>query len=63
MLIILTNILDSEMKEIRLGFSMGQIKNIIEMVIETMNIPLMIDSTVSSKLKTVEARITDFQDS
>jgi hypothetical protein len=60
MLIILTNILDSEMKEIRLGFSMGQIKNIIEMVIETMNIPLMIDSTVSSKLKTVEARITDF---
>jgi hypothetical protein len=60
MLIISTNILDSEMKEIRLGFSMGQIKNIIEMVIETMNIPLMIDSTVSSKLKTVETRITDF---
>jgi hypothetical protein len=50
------------MKDIRLGFSMGQIKSIVEMVLDSMNIPMMIESTVSSKLKMVEATITDFQE-
>ncbi len=50
------------MREIRLGFSIGQIKQIIELVLANMDIPSMIDNSVRAKLTAVDQRITEFQE-